>query len=342
LQGLENWSSPQNVLTRFAEAGVSTDFAYWPFREVTFYDSRLRPAVARSEEPLFYLVRRGSDADTFDTALLKQARAAGAEITFRETVTHANAGSILATGPRHSDGIVAGYTFRTRLPDQAHTIVSPRLAPGGYAYLLICAGHATIATSLFTDQHAWRQARTATVDAFQHLVPQLRLTDVRAFGGYGNVLGPARYTDAAGRLYVGEAAGLQDAEWGFGMGFAVASGALAAASILDGGDYAQRARQRFDSVLRAGLANRALFEALPPRIVDPLLRWEASRPELRRRMTAHWAPHQLKTLAAPLSRLALADRTHAQVDNCADASCTCVRCRPNSERRVTAGSLDRA
>lgn len=61
------------------------------------------------------------------------------------------------------------------------------------------------------------------------------------FGGYGAVLGNPRYTDPSGRLYVGESAGPQDAEWGFGILTALRSGALAARSALGGTDYAAQA-----------------------------------------------------------------------------------------------------
>src|SRR5690349_16248047 len=110
-QGLENWSSPRDALDHLAGLGVRADFAYRAFHEVTFYDSRLRPAPLRSAAPLFYLVRRGPEHDTLDSALLRQAREAGARVVLGTPARHAGPGSILATGPRGADGIVAGYTF---------------------------------------------------------------------------------------------------------------------------------------------------------------------------------------------------------------------------------------
>jgi hypothetical protein len=241
------------VLEGLAELGVSTDFAHKPFHEVTFYDSRLRPAPLRSAAPLFYLVRRGPDPDTLDSALLRQAQEAGARVVLGTTTRHAGPGSIPATGPRGADGIVAGYTFATGLPDQAHSIVSSRLAPCGYAYLLIWDGRATLATCLLADLTRWRRALADTVTAFQQLVPGLDLAGAHPFGGYGGLCFRGRYTDPAGRLYAGEAAGLQDPQRGFGIGYALTSGALSATSLLEGTDYAERARRRFDPIRRAGL-----------------------------------------------------------------------------------------
>jgi len=79
-QGLENWSSPVNALDRLARLGVRTDFPHRAFTEVTFWDSRLLPTVARTEQPLFYLVRRGAAPDTLDQALLTQASDLGARV----------------------------------------------------------------------------------------------------------------------------------------------------------------------------------------------------------------------------------------------------------------------
>ena len=79
-QGLENWSSSTDALTRLADLGVEATFAYRPFHEVTFYDTRLRPSLARSTEPLFYLVRRGPEDDSLDRALAEQAADAGVDV----------------------------------------------------------------------------------------------------------------------------------------------------------------------------------------------------------------------------------------------------------------------
>ena len=148
MQGLENWSVPEDALDRIRGMGIDADFDYRPFDAVTFYDSQLRAAVVRTPRPLFYLLRRGSTSGTLDTALLRQARAVGAEVRLGETAHTAAPGTILATGPGSADGLVAGFTFSTTLADQAHAIVHPTLAPAGYAYLLIWDGRGTVATSL--------------------------------------------------------------------------------------------------------------------------------------------------------------------------------------------------
>jgi flavin-dependent dehydrogenase len=59
---------------------------------------------------------------------------------------------------------------------------------------------------------------------------------------------------------VGEAAGLQDFLWGFGIRLAIRSGVLAARAVLEGRDYTHDAEQAFKAVGRTGLVNRMLWD----------------------------------------------------------------------------------
>lgn len=326
MQGLENWSARQDVLARLRTLGIDTDFPHRAFHDVTFYDSRLQEVTAHTTQPLFYLVRRGPGNDTIDGALLQQARDAGAGVRFHSTAVTAGPGAVLATGPRHTHAIASGFVFPTRLEDQARAIVHPDLAPGGYAYLLVWDGRATLATCLFHDLRRWREARDSTVAAFRRLVPALDLDQARPFGGYGAVLTPPRYTDRAGRMYVGEAAGLQDAEWGFGIVTALRSGVLAARSVLDGTDFAVRAHLEFDAARATGVLNRAVLDRLPARLYDPAVRFEACRSDLRERLRRHWAPNRLKSLLAPSLLRRYAHDLDLVDHDCGEGGCTCIRC----------------
>lgn len=325
-QGLENWSA-LTTADRLASLGIEPGFEHQTFHEVTFYDHRLRPTVGRSREPLFTLVKRGPVAGTLDRALLDQARDAGADVFLGHPATTAHRGDIVAIGPRYADGLATGYVFPTRLDDQAHCIVSEAVAPAGYAYLIVWNGRATLATCLFRDQHTWKTARDRTVAAFRRVVPGLDLDDARPFSGFGSVFGAARFTDEAGRLFVGEAAGLQDPEWGFGMWYAMESGRLAARSLIDGFDYATTAEALFEKRREAAFANRLLYECLPAPLVALLLRRGASALDLRDRIRRHCAPSTPKSLVArvairgfTLTRLRHRDRA------CHRPTCDCVWC----------------
>src|SRR5207247_1411926 len=61
----------------------------------------------------------------------------------------------------------------------------------------------------------------------------------------------------AGVLRAGEASGIQDAVGGFGIRYAVGSGALAAKSLLTGSDYAAMLREEFSDDFEVAMKSRA-------------------------------------------------------------------------------------
>ncbi|MEY4491896.1 MAG: hypothetical protein RL085_307, partial [Actinomycetota bacterium] len=65
-------------------------------------------------------------------------------------------------------------------------------------------------------------------------------------------------------LYVGEAAGLQDCLFGFGMRYAMLSGFLAARSLTEGEDYDCLCREAFGHRLTVGANNRRLYALRSP------------------------------------------------------------------------------
>ena len=88
----------------------------------------------------------------------------------------------------------------------------------------------------------------------------LDISEAKEVGGVGSFSLRGAFRNGK-RLVVGEAAGLQDFLWGFGMRYAITSGYLAAKSIIDGSDdYETVAKKHFSRKLRAGVVNRYLWE----------------------------------------------------------------------------------
>ena len=85
----------------------------------------------------------------------------------------------------------------------------------------------------------------------------------RTFGGTGNMRA-APIARRGAVLYAGEAAGLQDALWGFGMRFALVSGHMAARALVEKPprDYETSLRERFAGFLRTSVVNRYIYERM--------------------------------------------------------------------------------
>ncbi len=264
-QGLENWTHPTDVLAELAALGIRADFEHTPVHEVTVFDPRGTPRVFRSARPLFYLVRRGGEPGCLDVALRDQALAAGVDIRFGQARRAMPDAGIVTHGPRRADALAVGYLFDTDAPDGCHAVVSERLAPGGYAYLLVQGGRGTLATCLFRDFDRAEDCLARSVAFFDRHVPVPRHRP-RRFGGVGN-FAPPRQVRRGALLRAGEAAGFQDPLFGFGIRAALLSGAAAGAALAAGepARYDRFWRRRLRPVQQTAVTNRWLFERLGDR-----------------------------------------------------------------------------
>lgn len=260
LQGIENWSNAVDALDELAAYGLEPDFAVHALGDVTHTNGR-HSVVQSFARPPAYIVKRGTAADTLDQGLKRQALAAGVQIHFGETLPRETA-DIVATGPdpRRVFAVAKGIVFATGAADAAVVLTDDRAGVRGYSYLLVRDGYGCLCTVLF-DRFRRAGRCLATARRTLHRLVDFDVREPRRVGGLGHFAGrgPLR----RGRtLFVGEAAGLQDLLWGFGIRTAVASGRLAGRCLLEGRDYEAAAREAFGSRLRAGIVNRFLWEVL--------------------------------------------------------------------------------
>ncbi len=320
-QGLENWTTEVDVLEELARLGIDTPFPAVPFREVVCFGPDGREHLFHSHRPLFYLVRRGGAEDTLDQALKRQALTAGVEIRLGSGLEQLPGGGIVTGGPHRGDVIASGYLFVTDLADGAYAAVSERLAPGGYAYCLVQGGRATLATCMFSDFHNERDYLARTLEFFQDRLG-VAPRDPHRFGGIGNAWVP-RTARRGGLLYAGEAAGFQDALFGFGIRYALISGVLAGRALLTGGaDYDRLWRRRLRGLMQVGLVNRSLYARLGDRGYATVLARYPARTELCSWMRRAYAPVLWKWLLYPLTSL----HRHAPAQLQEGCDCTWCRC----------------
>lgn len=259
LQGLENWTDPLDVTAELGRLGIEVNFLCVPCTSLVETNGRRSERLV-FDRPAFYLVKRGMDADSLDQGLKTQARAAGVTIHFGTTLAGAEC-DIVATGPvvREVFAIAKGIVFHTDAPDLAVGLLADRSGRKGYSYLLVTSGYACLCSALFED---FSSAQACLDEAVRTLTRQFdfRIENPRSVGGIGHVSHRVRFRQ--GRTsYVGEAAGLQDLLWGFGIRLAVRSGWLAAHCLLEGLDYQREAAARFRGALKAGVVNRFLWES---------------------------------------------------------------------------------
>lgn len=327
LQGLENWTSDEDVLDELRRLGITTEFANLPCLESTAFDARRREYPIRSRAPLFYVVERGPGPKTLDAALLAQARTLGVEVRFSHRLAHVEGASILATGPRAADAIAVGYHFDTDMADGCWVICDDALAPEGYAYLLVMKGRGTVKSCMFTGFKQESLYVKRTVEAFQRLAG-LRMRNPHAHGGVGNFRIPVSAYSGP-HPAVGEQAGFQDTLWGFGMRYAIVSGVLAARSLLDGSDYDVLWRREFGELQRAAVVNRALFATFGNLGYAWVLRRQEHPVDARTFLSGFYRASWAKRLLLPWAQRRYRSRRHDA--SCNHVDCACVWCRCGGE-----------
>lgn len=322
-QGLENWSAEKDVLDAWRENGLTCNFARTPCGEGIAFDAWGNRYDIRSEVPLFYMVERGPGTGCLDSALLAQARELGVEVRFNSKLRQVDGPGILAAGPRAADAIAVGFHFETSTHDGFWVVCDDNLAPQGYAYLLVMNGRGTVKSCMFSGFKQESEYVQRTVERFRELV-DLNMKNPRPHGGVGNFRIPG--SAYSGRHpVVGEQAGFQDTLWGFGIRFAVASGVLAARSLMNGSNYDVLWRKALDPLLRAAVVNRAIYGGLGNKGYSRFLRKASKSNDVRGLLRRYYGPSWLKRLLYPWARLRV--QSGRRDVSCNHVDCTCVWCR---------------
>lgn len=290
IEGLETWIFPEDPLEYLRAQQLPVDFATKAAERFAYLSSDGEKIEAEESQPLFYLVRRGPGESTIDNAFYQAAVAAGVTFHFRSRRVPDEV-DIYAGGPLRADAYVIGATLSVEgREDGIILLLGDDAAPGGYAYGLCWSGAVTVATAFRKNgnpPHAFLKRVLSRFD--QEL--GWNVANAQPFASYGT-FGPVPELQRNGTLLVGEAAGLQDGLFGFGMNYAIRSGILAAQSILEGGNYAEACRRHFGGRLASGTINRLRFErlsdGLKERLAVTLLERKAVLSALRRASQPSW------------------------------------------------------
>ncbi|WP_407282186.1 NAD(P)/FAD-dependent oxidoreductase [Methanolobus sp. WCC1] len=262
-QGIENWSEETDVLDELKSFGIDLSFDYVPVCELDLhYSDKIRTLTG---DNACYLVKRGTADDCLDTCLLNQAKNMGVKILYGTMPDENTPVHVIATGPEKGNIFAKGIKFRTNSPDNYHMAFGDDIAKGFYSYLLIKNGEATIAT-VFDNKnlHDSENFLNNTIDYFSNYYNPEEVKSGRKFGGFGYFEIRKTLHDDNGAMLIGEAGGLQDYLWGFGMRYAFQSANFAARSIMTGESYDILIRENLHQKLKHSQRNRKLFEILGP------------------------------------------------------------------------------
>ncbi|MEE2624837.1 MAG: NAD(P)-binding protein [Candidatus Thermoplasmatota archaeon] len=256
-QGIENWTSGVDFFDEMRDWGLNpSEFKSDVFDVIDLVHPDDVVTQPRTDGVAFRIVQRGTEEHTIDQGLKRMAIDAGAQIHYSSRREPEDC-HIVAAGPRESSAVAFGEIFHTDHPNHVTFQLNDKLAPGAYSYLIIIDGIGLICTCLWRQQRKSSRYLNETIAWYeQHY--DLNRRSIKRVGGKGDFGLPTRYVHE-GRYYVGEAGGLQDFMWGFGMRYAITSGVLAAKAVLRESDYEAEVRRRLLPLVRASAINRFLM-----------------------------------------------------------------------------------
>jgi len=294
-QIIENFSERKDVMDFIVNLGLEVNFNTWPIHEITLWDGKKRKAHFKSPQALGYYVIRGQEEGNLDSGLLKQAIGAGVRVIFNSRKEPKEV-DISSTGPRRIDGMGKEVTFKTKLSNRMVVILDPYLAPGGYAYLFINEGEATLGMAILQGYKEVDRCYERTVERF------LEIEGLDFHGGeeaylYANFfLKPSLQGDRT--LFAGEAGGFQDYLFGFGIRYALQSGALAAESMIQGASYDILWKKHLGKKQKVSLCNRFFYETCHAWVPKFFIHQAERSNDFRAYMRKWYEPNPLKLWTA--------------------------------------------
>ena len=259
-QGLENWTGSKDFFDEMREWGLDPDsFKSDAFSVVDLIHPDDEITQPITDGVAFRVVERGTDEHCIDQGFKRMAIEAGATIHYGSKRDPEEC-QIIAAGPKDSSAVAFGEIFHTDHPNHVSFQLNDKLAPGAYSYLIIIDGIGLICTCLWRKQKKSGRYLNETI-AWYESHYELNRRPIKRVGGKGDFSLPDKYFHD-GRYYVGEAGGLQDFMWGFGMRYAITSGVLAAKSILGEGDYESEVRKNLVPLIKISATNRFLMNRM--------------------------------------------------------------------------------
>ena len=262
-QGIENWTSDIDFFDEMRGWGLDPDeFKSNAFDVIDLIHPDDIITNPKTKGAAFRVVERGTDEHCIDQGFKRMATTAGAKIYYNSKVDP-NDCDIIAAGPKDSSAIAFGEIFHTDHPNHVAFQLNDKLAPGAYSYLIVIDGVGLICTCLWRQQKKSGRYLNETIAWYdQHY--KLNRKPIKRVGGKGDFSLPTKYIHE-NKIYVGEAGGLQDFMWGFGMRYAITSGVLAAQSILEECNYETEVKKRLVPLIKISAINRFLMNRVGDR-----------------------------------------------------------------------------
>ncbi len=256
-QVIENASFAEDASDMLERIGLSQNFFFQPGHQAVFYDHHLRPQRVQSKRPFAYFILRGPGEDSLDSGLLAQALDLGVKVYYGKRIKKESV-DIVATGPAVADGLAKEMTFETDLQDTVSVLFDMNVAPGGYSYLFVLKGRATLGCAITRDFGGIKHCFDLALARFQKISPFEIKAPKFAFSYMNFCLKDS--AAVRNKLFIGEAGGFQDYLFGLGIRYAMKTGYAAAQSMIKDLSFDALWKEEIGEKQEVSLVNRFLYE----------------------------------------------------------------------------------
>ena len=224
----------------------------------------------------YYLVEMGQSKESIEQQLYMQCLAEGVTFQFNAATKKVD---IIATGPSKDkiNVFAYGHIYQNLNvdPEATYLIYNNDIAPKGYLFVITKNGQTTMMAVSFDDKEfpTLQERLTNGLKAFKPLTRMVDGEKIIAEISGGAYYGKDPYTRLKqdNTLYVGEAAGIQDASRGFGIRYAITSGALAAKSIIEEKDYVEMAKAYYQDEFLHNIQRRNIHDHMSNKEYDKIV-----------------------------------------------------------------------
>ena len=242
--------------------------------------------VTLRDRTILFAVLRGQNDDSLESFLLRRALSRGVTVSFSVTAPSPERMDIIATGAPRCNTWGYGQTLRVRSPDPdtVYTIYDSHCVPNGYFCVMpSLQGDATFLAVTF-DQRVGSKELPALYDRILSRHPIVRelargaevVSETRGCGFCAQ--DPYALCQTNGHMHVGEAGGFLGAARGFGIRYALISGALAARAVIDNSSYVDLARDYFGDEFRLNWERRWQLASLTDEGYDQITKSAGGAP----------------------------------------------------------------
>ena len=279
IQAIRNYGSDKNIIQKIESYGIKMPKLN-PITKIIKYSPTYRTDEIYSEdEPIFYTFKRGPSPDSMESSFAEQAKNKGAQIILGKAAKVIDC-QIIASGSKFDPvGFGYGATFEgTFDKDTIAFFYGNELIQNGYAYITPYGKDMlSVAITSFTKQDFGTIS-----ERFEKFIKTDKIIKetlngakrLNSFAGYGHFNVPETAFHKY-KYFTGGSAGFVDPARGFGVKYAILSGAMAAKALIDKKtNYDELWKKEFKQELLDGFNRRILLNKLTTQEYEKFVKGE--------------------------------------------------------------------